>query len=383
MSDPRSQNSSNEQEPDLLDCASELIAVALETPFRELRDAPRRVQQILSDRRIYNAINNAFRQRALSLFQAQQTLQTRWVTDAEAQQAHQTQNERLGEVGDIALRALRQSAQRHITQGAAVQRLQRHANRCVETFNRSPVGIWIDENSGVVYVLGAVATIAGAAGIWWSRSNLLGQVVELGSAAIPAIPIGSAQLRAEIVHFEPANERIGARLNFNRNAQPLSFDWSLSGIWDDGTVRAGSEGQITIRPNQRLALGLNGAFNIEHNTNFDSARPGSIGMLDNPAQSATQISYRLGTQLTMNTDGLNISVLAYLNHSGQTTHYLRNLSVFEPGVGSLQGELDGLTGGLGIRLRRTRHQIMNFDVGAFAETNGADVRGGVQLQLEF
>jgi hypothetical protein len=108
-----------------------------------------------------------------------------------------------------------------------------------DALKSSPLGVWIDRNRGVLYVVGAGMAIGGAAALFATKTG--GSIVDvpitrLASKPMKVFNVGSLSVAGQIVSFQPRTQTIGAALVATEQLERVQVGVQLGVIATGGAV---------------------------------------------------------------------------------------------------------------------------------------------------
>jgi hypothetical protein len=109
-----------------------------------------------------------------------------------------------------------------------------------KAFNSSALGVWIDENEGYLYVVGAALALGAGVAMYVTKPS--GPVMELATKELAKlkfkiVKVGSLQLGVGGITFEPKSDLVGAKLTGTINWQKLKIDLAFQLIAKGPTVQ--------------------------------------------------------------------------------------------------------------------------------------------------
>ncbi len=109
-----------------------------------------------------------------------------------------------------------------------------------EAVNSSALGVWIDENEGYLYVVGAALALGAGVALYVTKPS--GPVMEMATKELAKqkfkiVKVGSLQLGVSGIKFEPKSDTFGGKLNGSINWQKLKVDLAFQLIAKGPTVQ--------------------------------------------------------------------------------------------------------------------------------------------------
>jgi hypothetical protein len=146
-----------------------------------------------------------------------------------------------GKLGDAALNQIKNSPQ--------YKKLVKAFADFQTAAKTTPMGVWIDKNSGVVYVAGIALAIAGVAVLFATKTGgtvnnaIVGQIK---GKPIQVFKVGKFTLQGQLLAFQPDKQTLGAGVIATEKWQALQVSISM-GIIASGTTVQQVNGSVVVK----------------------------------------------------------------------------------------------------------------------------------------
>lgn len=118
-----------------------------------------------------------------------------------------------------------------------------------KTAATSSLGVWVDQNQGILYVVG-VALVAGTAGVLYytkTSAAIVGKTIELAkNREFQILQIGTLKFGAALWDFRPDARVLGAKILTTKTWKNLSLDLKL-GLLAEGSAIQQVEGSAVVK----------------------------------------------------------------------------------------------------------------------------------------
>ncbi len=243
MPQPRPQSES------VVDAASDTIVLAFDLVGSQIANMPDELTKSLQSASVQAAIKSTLMTFALN----KQKSGTTTISDQEATQlANALFSNVGGKVADSVLEQLKKTPE--------YQKLEQSLKNFEQALKTSPLGVWVDRNQGILYVVGAGLVIGGAAALYVTKTG--GMVVNLPVSQLTGKPVkifkvGRFTLSGQLLNFQPDTQTVGGALTGAEKWDRLQISVQL------GVVATGSDvkqvnGQVMFKT-QDFNLSLSGS----------------------------------------------------------------------------------------------------------------------------
>jgi hypothetical protein len=211
-----------------IDATSNTVLLAFELSDPHIADMPNELSRVIHGPLVQSAIRRALVELAL----ARQRLGTSNISDKEACRfAGALMGGVAGAMGTDLFDRIKQTPE-FLTLEQSLKTLD-------EALKSSPLGVWIDRNRGVLYVVGAGIAIGGAAALFATKTG--GSIVDvpitrLASKPMKVFNVGSLSLAGQIVSFQPRTQTLGAALVATEQLERVQIAVQLGVIATGGAV---------------------------------------------------------------------------------------------------------------------------------------------------
>ncbi len=239
------------EQPEVLDTSVETFILALDLADDVLQKSPELLADALLSADVQSAVKHALEEFVKDRLNTAPTAITK--KDAEALQ---------NALKDAAIAGIKQSVTHEIKDSAKYRALDASLKKLTEALKKSPAGVWVDKHSKILYIVGAVAIVGGAAAMYVTRTGdaVTGMVFPIeGGKSIKFKPIGKLQLEAglEKFGFTPSKRLIETRtfLKGTWNQVEVKLNLALTAADGDFTGRADGKVVIPVVKNMNLQIG--------------------------------------------------------------------------------------------------------------------------------
>lgn len=237
---------------DLGDAISQVVIVAFDLPKKQIASLPRLLNESLQSDKVQQAIREGLQTFALKKVASGTTA----VTDAEAKQLLGLL-EKVGEkAGDAASEQVKKSPE--------YKRLEQKIQALEKTLACSPMGVWVDNNQGLLLVVGIGVAFGSAAALYLTKTG--GPVVDLPISLLKEKPmqffkVGGFTLKGQLLEFEPKKQTLGAGLLATQKWEKVELSFKI------GVIAAGEHvkevnGQAVVKSND-FSITVDGAAKPE------------------------------------------------------------------------------------------------------------------------
>ncbi len=278
---------------DVIDVAQETLVMAFELFDAELARSPERLVAVLKSEKVAKAIEEALRQEAARLLEEQKNNAA--PTDGTAV---------LKKVGEKALAVGKDELIKAITSGAQFKQLKAQLDNLKCSFEKSPVGVWVEEHKDkwYVYVVAAGAGLAGAGAMyatWWG-DELASPLTKLAEKQLRFKPMGTLEVGAKKITFVPSKRIVGVQAF-------ATAKWKR--------VQATLEVSVTMEKEKLTAAGGTGTVVVDlgQGWKFNAKGAGGVSALpDAPLTPYYSLGIGLGYTGLGGAQGLSVNILGGL-----------------------------------------------------------------------
>jgi hypothetical protein len=247
--------------PDVLDAASEVIVLAFDLVDATLPDAPELLEKALRSKQVEQAITKTL----LDYAKSKGKIGAKPATTEEGQKL-------LAALGTGVTDAGRTEALSQIRKSPEYKKLEASITAFKRTAESSPLGVWIDRNKKILYVVGAGLVVSAASALYITRTSGMPvrKIVDLlKEDKFEVLQIGSLKFKAALWDFQPDARVLGARVLATQEWAKVSAEVSLGVLARDADIQQ-IDGAITVKsggfsakatgtgkpPTQQVNLGL-------------------------------------------------------------------------------------------------------------------------------
>jgi len=240
----------------VLDSTSNVIVLAFDLAGSEIAAMPDQLAKALQQHPVELAIQQVLASFALN----KQQQGTTTVNDAEAKQlATDLWNKAGGKLTDSVLAQLKQTPE--------FKRLDQSLTDLEKSLKNSSLGVWVDKNKNILYVVGIGLAIGGAIALYATKTS--GTVLNAGFSQLTGKPVqifkvGGFSLSGQMLSFKPDAREIGGGLVGTEKWDKVQLSLEF------GVVATGSDvkqinGKIVLKTKD-INLGLTGSGDLTKNT---------------------------------------------------------------------------------------------------------------------
>ena len=146
--------------------------------------------------------------------------------------------------------AVRQEVWAYTLKSPQYLRLKKGAERVVDALKCSPTGVWVDKNKKLIYILAAGVVLAGAVGMYITRmgDEVTAPLSDLLAGRLATVrPIGSLELAAGAIRFEPSRRQFQVELGATADIKQVKVELALTAQAIDTDLRiASARGRVVI-----------------------------------------------------------------------------------------------------------------------------------------
>lgn len=237
---------------DLGDALSQVVIVAFDVAGQQAANFPSLLNESLQSAAVQQAIREGLQTFALKKVASG----TSAVSDAEAKELLTLLEKVGGKVGDAAADQVKKSSE--------YKRLEEKIKGLEKTLACSPMGVWVDNNKGLVLVVGIGVAFGSAAALYLTKTG--GPVVDLPISLLKEKPmqffkVGGFTLKGQLLEFKPDKQILGAGLLATQKWEKVELSFKI------GVIAAGEHvkevnGQAVVKSNE-FSITVDGAAKPE------------------------------------------------------------------------------------------------------------------------
>lgn len=240
----------------ILDATGHTIVLAFDLAESQIANMPTELGKSLNSDEVQDAIRTTLAQFSLAK-------QKSGTTDVSDQEAKQLANALLTKAGPkISADLLKQ-----LQQTPEFKKLQKSLDDLGQALKSSPLGVWVDKNAGIVYVVGAGLAIGGAVALYVTKTGgpvLNFPLSQLTGKPVKIFKVGKFTLSGQLLSFKPDAREVGGGLVGTQKWDKLEVSLQL------GVVATGSDvkeinGKLIFKTND-IDLGITGSGQPSKNT---------------------------------------------------------------------------------------------------------------------
>ena len=241
---------------DTLDAAGNTIVLAFDLAGSEIVNMPDQLAAALQKQDVQSAIQLVLANFALN----RQQTGTTAVSDAEAKQlATDLWNKAGGKLTGSVLEQLKQTPE--------FKKLDKSLTDLEQALKTSPLGVWVDNNKAILYVVGAGLAIGGAIALYVTKTG--GTVIDtplsqLNGKPVRIFKVGGFSLSGQMLSFKPDTREIGGALAGTETFSKVQVTVQLGVIATGSNVKQ-VDGKVVIKTKD-ITFGITGTGTPAKNT---------------------------------------------------------------------------------------------------------------------
>jgi hypothetical protein len=237
---------------DLGDALSQVVIVAFDFAGTETKNLPALLSNSLQSESVQQAIREGMQTFAMKKVASGTTE----VTDAETKELLGLLEKVGGKVGDQISDEIKKSSQ--------YKRLEDKIKALEKTLSCSPMGVWVDNNKGLVLVVGIGVAFGSAAALFLTKTG--GPVVDLPIGLLKEKPfqlfkVGGFTMKGQLLEFKPDKQVLGAGILATQKWEKVELSFKI-GIIASGEHVKEVNGQAVVKSND-FSITVNGAAKPE------------------------------------------------------------------------------------------------------------------------
>ena len=224
---------------DLGDALSEVVIVAFDLAGTTAKNLPSLLDQSLQSASVQQAIREGLQTFAMKKVASGTTT----VTDDETKQLLALLEKVGGKVGDALSDDIKKTPE--------YKRLEGKIKALEKTIASSPMGVWVDNNKGLVLVVGIGIAFGSAATLYLTKTG--GPVVDLPISQLKEKPfqlfkVGGFTMKGQLLEFKPDKQTVGAGILATQKWEKIELSFKI------GIIAAGDQvkevnGQAVVKSN--------------------------------------------------------------------------------------------------------------------------------------
>jgi hypothetical protein len=240
------------------EATTQVVVLAFDLLGQQTADLPNLLQKSLSEKQVQDAI-----QSALDIFILKRMTSGAGINDLTPKDASDLlsaiASSAGGKLGDAALNQIKNSPE--------YKQLEKAVSDFQTAAKTTPMGVWLDQNAGIVYVTGIALVIAGAAVLYSTRTGgalnnaIVGQIK---GKPIQVLKVGRFTLQGQLLAFQPDKQTLGVGAIATEKWQGLQVSVGL-GIIAMGTNVQQVNGSVVLKSGD-VSVGLNATGTLANKT---------------------------------------------------------------------------------------------------------------------
>lgn len=224
------------------DATTQVVVLAFDLVGQQAANLPILLQASISNKAVQDAI-----QSALDSFMLKRMADGTSMNDLTSKDAtdllNALANSAGGKLGDAALQQIKNSPE--------YKKLEKAIADFSAAAAASPMGVWIDNNSAMVFITGIALVVGGVAVLYATKTG--GAITNAAVSQIKGKPfqifkVGKFTLQGQVLAFQPDKQTLGAGIVATEKWQQLQVSVSLGIIAAGSTVQQ-VNGQVVLKTN--------------------------------------------------------------------------------------------------------------------------------------
>jgi hypothetical protein len=208
-----------------IDAAGQVIVLAFDLADAAIADSPRLVLTALASPQVQESIKKTL----LDFAKTRSTAQTPSVSDAEARKLLEALGSGIKDgAGDAVFKAIKKTPQ--------FARLETSVDEFKKAFESSTLGLWVDKNRNVLYVVGAALVVGTVSVLYLTKTG--GTAVDTIVAPLKAkqftiLQVGTLTLKAALLDLKPDARIVSGRVAVVKDWQRVTVEGSIGVLSKD------------------------------------------------------------------------------------------------------------------------------------------------------
>lgn len=224
----------------VIDASSDVIALGFRLGTNTAKRLPAMGLNLFQDPAMQKAISDALSKEGKRLVEAQRKNQP--ITNADGIKV-------LGSVGKSVGTSAQKWAMKEIEKSSDYKALEKSLKNLECSFKKSPVGVFIDENRGLLIVFASGLAIGGAAAMYTARSGdwVGSQLAEIASKPLRFKLLGNLEIGAEKIEFKPSDRVVEVTTFTAAKWKAVKTSLNLNiGFKEDALAKTSATGEVII-----------------------------------------------------------------------------------------------------------------------------------------
>ena len=281
----------------VISSAKDVVVLAFDLGKETVLDSPDLLAKVLDDSALQKAVRKALLEEGKRLAKLQR--QGKSADDPQGIKV-------LQRLGNAAKSPAEKAVRKEIEKSKEYRRVQEGLKNLECSFKNSPMGVFVDENKGLLIVLASGIALGGAAALYVARSGdwPANQLASLAGEQLRFKVLGNIELGAKKVAFKPSERKVELTTFTTAKWKRVQANLDLHvGFKDDKLATASSKGQVVVQVAQGAKLRASGA----------------VGYVDPQDPAHRPLTYDLGVGISFTGDGpqarLKLQMLGFVRQT--------------------------------------------------------------------
>jgi hypothetical protein len=238
----------------VIDAASNTVILAFDLVGDQIMNMPDELEKSLKKPEIDAAIRSVL----TNFLLARQKTGTAVFSDQEAVQLGKALlNDAGGKIANDLLDQLKKTPD--------YQNLQQSMNNLQKVLKSSPLGVWLDREKGILYVIGAVLVVGGATALYVTKTGVPDvAITQLTGKSVQVFKVGRFSLEGQLLAFKPDTQTLGGALTGVEKWNKLEVDLQLGVVATGSDVKQVS-GKLVFK-SQDISVSISGVQQPQQKT---------------------------------------------------------------------------------------------------------------------
>ena len=268
------------------DAVEDTVVLAFQLLDKSIASSPKLVIEALKSSQVQTALTSSLQSIAKGKLQ-----------DAPVQFSAEDARKLSESLRDTNLKGFKDGLLGQVKKSPEYQRLEKSAERIAEALKCTPVGVWVDKNEGLVYVLGGGLILGGAVALYVTRSGdaVTNPLVGLIKDKKPKVKVlGNLELSGSLLKFVPSSREIELNAQAVAKWEKLEVELNITVHTVNEKIEATGGGKVVL-PFSGGQMRLEGTYN---------------------ARDPKVAPFSLGLGLQLNPKGVRIDILGRMQFQG-------------------------------------------------------------------
>jgi len=232
---------------------SRTVALAFDLTGTTIADSPSTIKKILEDKTFQTAVANALKKTGQEIMKEQAKGKPVGATDA---------LKKFGSAaGKAALSKGSSLAGNQVKASPGFKRLEASLKELGCAFDKTPVGVFVNEHKTLLIIVGAVGALGGAVGLYYTKSgDIVGENAAKLLSGMKITKIGAVTLKANKVQFKPSERKVAVELGATGKWDTVKASFALGASFkNDQLGGVNGKGSVVVDVAPRWSISADAA----------------------------------------------------------------------------------------------------------------------------